>query len=49
MIKAIARIYTDQIVVIGECHLGAEFDIDRIMEEGHNIEMTLGRGNFWET
>ena len=46
MIKAIIRIDTDQIVVIGECHLGVELGMDRIIEEGCNmliiIEMALG-------
>ena len=46
MIKAIIRIDTDQIVVIGECHLGVELDMDKIIKEGCNmliiIEMTLG-------
>ena len=47
MIKAIIRIDTDQIVEIGECHLGIELNMDRIIEEGHNIltiiEMTSGK------
>ena len=46
MIKIIIRIDMDQIVVIGESHLGLELSIDRIIEEGHNmliiIELTLG-------
>ena len=33
-------------MVIGECHLGVEVGMDRIIEEGHNmliiLEMTLG-------
>ena len=45
MIKAIIRTDTDQIVGIGECHLGTELSMDRITEEGCNmliiIEMTL--------
>ena len=45
-IKATIRIDTGQIVVIGECHLGVELSMDRIIVEGHNmliiIEMTLG-------
>ena len=50
IIKAIIRIDTYQIVLIGECHLGVELGMDRIIEEGCNmliiIEMTLGKGNF---
>ena len=46
MIKVIIGIDTDQIVEIGECHLDIELNVDRIIEEGHNmltiIEMTLG-------
>ena len=45
-IKAIITVDTDQIVVIGEFHLGVELSMDRIIEEGCNmlkiIEMTLG-------
>ena len=37
MIKAIIRIDTDQIVVIGECYLGVELSMDRIIEKGHNM------------
>ena len=47
MIKVIIRIDTDHIVLIGECHLGTELGMERIIEEGHNmliiIEMTLGQ------
>ena len=47
MIKVNISIDTDQIVEIDECHLGVEFSMDRIIEEGHNmltfIEMTLGK------
>ena len=43
---AIIRIDRDQIVVIGECPLGVELSMNRIIEEGCNmliiIEMTLG-------
>ena len=46
MIRVIIRIDTDQKVEIGECHLGVELSMDRIIEEDHNmltiIEMTLG-------
>ena len=46
MIRGITRIVTGQIVVIGECHLGVELGVDRIIEEGCNmlitIEMTSG-------
>ena len=46
MIKAIIRIDIDQIVEMGECHLGVEFSMDRTVEEHCNmliiIEMTLG-------
>ena len=46
MIKAIIRIDTGKIVVIGEYHLGVELSMDRIIEEDCNmliiIEMTLG-------
>ena len=46
MIKVIIKIDTDQIVEIGECHLGVELNMDRIMKEGDNmltiIEMALG-------
>ena len=46
MIKAIIRIDTDQIVMIGECILGVELIMDRIIEEDHNmlitVEITLG-------
>ena len=45
MIKVIIRIDTDQILVIGECHLGVELSTDRIIKEGCNmliiIEMIL--------
>ena len=34
MIKAIIRIDTDQIVVIGECDLGVELSIERTIEDG---------------
>ena len=37
MIKIIIRNNADQIVEIGEHHLGAELSIDRIIEEGCNI------------
>ena len=37
MIKVIIRIDTDQIVEIGECHLGVELNMDRIIEESCNI------------
>ena len=46
MIKVIIRIDTDQIVEIGECHLGVELSTDRIIEEGHVltiIGMALGQ------
>ena len=46
MIKVIISIDTDQIVEIGECHLGVELSMDRSIEEGHNmsiiIEVTIG-------
>ena len=46
MIRVINRIYTDQIVEIGECHLELKLSMDRIIEESHNmltvLEMTLG-------
>ena len=46
MIKVNIRIDTDQIVQIGECHLGIELNMYRITEEGCNmliiIEMTIG-------
>ena len=46
MIKVITRIETDLTVVIGECHLGVQLGMDRIIEEGCNmliiIEITLG-------
>ena len=46
MIKVIIRIDTDQIVEIGENHLGIELNMERIIEEGCDmliiIEMALG-------
>ena len=47
MIKAIIRIDTDQMVVIGEYYLGVVLGKDRIIEEGLNMliimEITLGK------
>ena len=37
MIRAIISIDRDQIIEIGECHLGIEPNMDRIIEEGHNM------------
>ena len=46
MIKVNVKIDTDQIVEIGECHIGVELSMDRIIEESPNmiaiIEVTLG-------
>ena len=46
MIKVIITIDSDQILVIGKCHLGVELSMDRIIGEGPNmliiILMTLG-------
>ena len=46
MIKVIIRIDRVQIMEIGECHLGVEVSMDRIIEKGCNMltimEMTLG-------
>ena len=46
MNKVIIRKDTDQIVEIRECHLQVELSMDRIIEEGPDmlitIEMTLG-------
>ena len=41
MIKAIIRVDTDQIVVIGKCHLGVELIIDRIIEECKSQQQQL--------
>ena len=52
MIRVIIRIDKDQIVEIGECHLGVDLNMDRIIEEGCNmltiIEMFLGDEIFEE-
>ena len=46
MIEVITKIDTDLTVVIGECHLGVELSMDKIIEEGCNmltiIEITSG-------
>ena len=46
MIRVIIRIDIDQIVEIRKHHLEVEINMDRTIEEGHNmlipIEMTLG-------
>ena len=46
MIKVITRIDTDLIVVVGECHLGIDLSIDRIIEEGHNMLIIMDRNYF---
>ena len=49
MMKVKTKIDTDQIVEIGECHLGVELKKDRIIMEGCNmltiIENDFRKGN----
>ena len=42
IIKVIIRIDIDQIVELGECHLGVELSTDRIIEKDHHIQVILG-------
>ena len=53
MIKVIITIDSDQILVIGKCHLGVELSMDRIIGEGPNMLIIITndfrRGNFRET
>ena len=44
MIKIDIKIYTDQAVEIGECHIDVELSTDKAIEE--NYSMIIRRGNF---
>ena len=42
MIKVYIKIYTDEIVEIGECHREVELSMDRIIEDSHNMITIIG-------
>ena len=47
MVKIDFKIYRDQTVEIGECHIKVELSMEKTIEEGHSvikiIEVTLGK------